>query len=208
MENFDQDLRNEIKHFLMFDLSLELLNNFISGGNFPWSTMMIEYSKLFGSTINFYKIEFGNVNFCEAKITSFPDGGFIAQNSGLFFIVYHFGNDGEELKDEGFCNVSLEGLYFWPEKKLTYKPIHFLWEKEPPCNDRNWIEFKKRYCREDALAVEISSFFNLSFDETEKWIKKNEIPNIAQNKIDTYNYFYRRENNIAELMFNKGSHCT
>jgi len=202
MELFEKDIIDDIKHYLMFDLTSCLSDDFSSGNKFLWGESMIEYSKLLDSPINFYKIGFVKINCREASVTVFPDGAFIAQNIGLTFVVYHFNNDEDELQDEGFCNVSLEGHYFWPEKKLTYiKPVHFLWEDEPFCTDQKWIEYQKRYCLEDALIVDVSSKFDLTFREAREWVKENKIPDIAQDKIDIYNNVYRQRNEIAKKMF-------
>ena len=116
MDCFEKDITDDIKHYLIFVLTSWLSDDFSSGNKFLWSEVMIEYSKLLGSPINFYKIGFVKLNCCEAIVTVFLDGAFIVQNIGLTFVVYHFSNDGDELQDEGFCNVSLEGHYFWPEK--------------------------------------------------------------------------------------------
>ena len=203
---FEKDVEKEIKKRLIFDLTSELLNDHLSGKKFQWGKSILNYSKGFNPTISYSKIEFGKINFNESHITIFPDGAFVAQNIGLTYSASYFDNCGKECTGIGLCNLTLEGHYFWPEKKITYiNPVHFQAEDEPICTDPYWIDFKKRYCREDALAIEIQEKFDIPLDVATNWIKDKKLPDIAQEKIETYGDFYQFKNNIAKIMFN---HCT
>ena len=212
MDNFSELFKNQIakaiKTFLINDFTEGFICDFLSGLKFKWETDILEYSRMFNSDINVLKIDFVSVNCLKSNVILPDNFTFLVMNVYSAFSVTYCLDNGDKLTEICSCNVSLEGNYFLKDKSLriyNLKPVHFQPEDEPSCTDPSWMDFKTRYCREDALLVDLCDKFELPLasDLIESWKKERKLPNISQEKKEKYDFFYQQKNTIAEMMFCK-----